>query len=187
MHKHRPAVAGVTLIELMVTLSIAAVLMVVAVPSYQTYARNAAVAQISGNFFNAAQLARANAMRSARHTLVQVVDDAAGWAGGWRVYADMDRDMVFTAGTDVLIVEQGPSPEGVLGNGPSGQNLDDRGTVANGFLMFNPAGFPRSASDGISSGSVVFYLPQGQATAVIYSNSGRIRRCNPIKTGCRPT
>ncbi|MDO9134581.1 Tfp pilus assembly protein FimT/FimU, partial [Hydrogenophaga sp.] len=91
--QHR-AEAGFTLIELMVTLSIAAVLMIVAVPSYQTYARNAAVAQISGNFFNATQLARANAMRLSSHTLVQVVDADRGWVGGWRVYADIDRDMV---------------------------------------------------------------------------------------------
>lgn len=181
--QHR-AEAGFTLIELMVTLSIAAVLMIVAVPSYQTYARNAAVAQISGNFFNATQLARANAIRLSSHTLVQVVDADRGWVGGWRVYADIDRDMVYTAGTDQLIVEQGPAAEGVMNNGPS-KTLEDRGTVASGYLLFNPAGFPRSNTNGIATGSVVFYVPQGRATAVVYSQAGRIRRCDPTKTGCR--
>lgn len=179
------AAAGFTLIELMVTLSIAAVLMVVAVPSYQTFARNAAVAQVTGNFVNAAQLARANAMRLSRHTLVQVTNEDLGWVGGWRVYADIDRDMAYTADTDVLVVEQGPAPDGVMNNGEEDDDLDDRGTVADGYLMFNPAGFPRTTTDGALGGSVVFYLPEGRATAVVYSNSGRIRRCDPTKTGCR--
>lgn len=186
-HQHRHASAGFTLIELMVTLSIAAVLMMVAIPSFQAYARNAAVARASGSFVNSAQLARANAMRLSRHTLMQVVDEDLGWTGGWRVYADMDRDLEYTAATDTLIFEQGPIPDGVMNNGAADDGLDDRGTVANGYLMFNPAGFPRTITDGISAGSVVFYIPDGRATTVVYSNAGRIRRCDPTKTGCRPT
>lgn len=182
----RRACAGFTLVELMVTLAIAAVLMMAAVPSYQTYARNAAVTRVSGNFFNATQLARANAMRLSRHTLVQVVDEDLGWVGGWRVYADVDRDMTFTAGTDTLIVEQGPAGDGVMNNGPGDDELEDRGTVADGYLLFNPAGFPRSSTGGIATGSVVFYLPEGRATAVVYSQAGRFRRCDPTKTSCRP-
>lgn len=107
--------------------------------------------------------------------------------GGWRVYADMDRDMAYTAATDTLIVEQGPAGDGVMSNGPTDDNLDNRGTVANGYLLFNPAGFPRSSNDGIATGSVVFYLPEGRATAVVYSQAGRFRRCDPTKAGCRPT
>ena len=183
--KLRGAVAGFTLVELMVTLAIAAVLMMVAVQSFQSYARNAAVTRVSGNFFNETQLARANAMRMSRHTLVQVVDADLGWVGGWRVYADVDRDMKYTTGTDTLIVEEGPVGDGVMSNGDSDNNLDNRGTLESGFLLFNPAGFPRSASDGIATGSVVFYLPEGRATAVVFSNAGRIRRCDPNKTGCR--
>lgn len=178
--------AGFTLVELLVTLALAAALMVVAVPSYQSFARNAAVVRVSGSFFNATQLARSNAMRMSRQTLVQVMDEELGWVGGWRVYADMDRDMNYTAGTDSLIVEEGAAADGVMSNGPSDDKLEDRGTVADGYLLFNPAGFPRSRTDGIATGSVVFYLPNGRATAVIYSQAGRIRRCDPTKLGCRP-
>jgi prepilin-type N-terminal cleavage/methylation domain-containing protein len=185
-HQRHGASAGFTLVELMVTLAIAAVLLMVAVPSFQSYARNAAVTRVSGNFFNATQLARANAMRMSRHTLVQVMDADLGWVGGWRVYADIDRDMEYTAGTDNLIIEHGPAGDGVMSNGPSGDKLEDRGTVADGYLLFNPAGFPRSSTDGIANGSVVFYLPEGRATAVVYSQAGRFRRCDPTKTGCRP-
>lgn len=185
--QHHRAEAGFTLVELMITLAIAAVLMMVAVPSFQSYTRNAAVTQVSGNLFNAIQLARANAMRLSRHTLVQVVDPDLGWVGGWRVYADLDHDMAYTAGTDTLIVEQGPAGDGVMDNGDKDKNLDNRGTVADGYLLFNPAGFPRSSTDGIAMGSLVFYLPEGRATAVVYSNAGRIRRCDPTKAGCRPT
>ena len=185
-NQHHRAEAGFTLVELMVTLAIAAVLMMVAVPSFQSSARNAAVAQVSGNFFNAVQLARANAMRLSRHTMVQVINPDLGWVGGWRGYADMDRDMAYTAATDTLIVEQGPAGDGVMSNGPTDDNLDNRGTVANGYLLFNPAGFPRSSNDGIAAGSVVFYLPEGRATAVVYSQAGRFRRCDPTKAGCRP-
>ncbi|MDO9134773.1 hypothetical protein [Hydrogenophaga sp.] len=100
------------------------------------------------------------------------------------MYADIDRDMAYTEGTDTLIVEQGPAAEGVMNNGPS-ETLGDRGTVKDGYLLFNPAGFPRSNTNGIATGSVVFYVPEGRATAVVYSQAGRIRRCDPTKTGCR--
>jgi prepilin-type N-terminal cleavage/methylation domain-containing protein len=183
--KNRRNTTGFTLSELMVTLSVAAVLAMIAVPSFQTYARNAAVAQVSGHFVHAAQLARANAMRSSRHTLVQVLDENKGWIGGWRVYADLNRDLAYTAGTDVLIAEQAPAPAGVMTDGDNDKGLDNRGTAANGYLMFNPAGFPRTSTDGIAAGSLVFYVPQGRATSVVYSNAGRIRRCDPTKTGCR--
>lgn len=178
------AARGFTLVELMVTLAIAAVLMTVAVPSYRGYARNAAVSQTSAHFTNAAQIARTKAMQTSRHTLVQVTNSDLGWVGGWRVYSDIDRDMAFTAGTDVLIIEQGPASEGVMNDGPPA-NLDDRGTAADGYLMFNPAGFPRSDTDAATAGSVVFYIPDGRTVAVTYSNTGRIRRCDPTKTGCR--
>lgn len=111
--------------------------------------------------------------------------DNTGEGRSWRVYADIDRDMAYTAGTDVLVVEEGPAPDGVMNNGEEDDGLDDRGTVKDGYLMFNPAGFPRTSTDGALGGSVVFYLPEGRATAVVYSNSGRIRRCDPSKTGCR--
>lgn len=182
--EHRHAIAGFTLVELMVTMAVAVVLMSVAVPSYRSYARNAALSQTSANFVNSTQLARANAMRVSRNTLVQVLDNTMGWRGGWRVYCDMNRDMKYTAETDLLISEQGPTPEGVMNNGPT-SGLEDRGTVADGYLMFNPAGFPRTNTDGVAQGSVVFYLPDGRATAVVYSNAGRIRRCDPSKDECR--
>ena len=184
-HNRNRASAGFTLVELMVTLSIAAVLLVVAVPSYQAYARNAAVSQVAANFANAVQLARANAMRLSRYTIVQWMNQDLGWVGVWRIYADLDRDLKFTAGTDVLIVEQGPAGDGVMGNGPD-STLEDRGTVADGYLQFNPAGFPRSESNGIAMGSVVFYLPGSRAAAVVYTNAGRVRNCDPKKASCRP-
>lgn len=65
---------------------------------------------MSGNFVNAAQLARANFMRLSRPTVVQVMDDTLGWTGGWRVFADMNGDLAYIAGTDTLIIEQGPAP-----------------------------------------------------------------------------
>mgnify|MGYP006161661785 CR=1 FL=1 len=76
---------------------------------------------------------------------------------------------------------QGQQPTPLAIAGITGVKATDR------YLLFNPAGFPRSSTDGIATGSVVFYLPEGRATAVVYSQAGRIRRCDPTKTGCRPT
>lgn len=168
--------AGFTLIEVMTTLAVAAVAMLIAVPNYQAFARNSQVSRAAASFVQSAHLARTNALRQSRQTLIVLRDVDEGWTGGWIVFTDKDRDSTFTEGTDELLYEQGPLADGIQVAIEDDTNAT--GTLAAGYLQFNPAGFPRTAANSATRGSIDFTLPGARSVRVIYSQSGRVRRCN---------
>lgn len=90
MHGRRPC-WGVTLIELLVALSILAVVMTVGVPSFVTLAHNSQTSTLSADLILALTLARSEAIK--RGTTVTVCASADGstcaedWSLGWIVTA----------------------------------------------------------------------------------------------------
>ncbi len=73
--------AGMTLIELMTTLSVASVLAAVATPSFTSFLRNTEVRGSSEALLQGLQLARTEAIRQNRH----VCYDWSGTGTGWVV------------------------------------------------------------------------------------------------------
>lgn len=92
--------SGFTLIELMVTLAVAAVILATAVPSFQTLMVNNRLATQSNQLVTALNLARSEAVK--RNTLVTVCKSAnptatppacttaGNWEQGWVVFTDGD-------------------------------------------------------------------------------------------------
>jgi type IV fimbrial biogenesis protein FimT len=76
--------AGMTLIELMTTVSIAALLGSIAVPSFTTFLRNTEVRGSAESVMQGVQLARVEAIRRNR----QVCFDSSGNGTGWIVSTD---------------------------------------------------------------------------------------------------
>jgi type IV fimbrial biogenesis protein FimT len=85
---------GYTLIELMITVSILAVLTMVALPSFQEAFLSNRLASFGNTFSASVQLARSEAIkRNARVVLCKSTDGAScttsgDWAGGWMGFAD---------------------------------------------------------------------------------------------------
>ncbi len=93
---------GFTLIELMVTIAIAAILLAVAVPSFQDSIRRNRVATVAGNLVSALDNARAEAIR--RAVPVYLCPSTSGtdctataWHDGWIMYFEP------TAGTKTVL------------------------------------------------------------------------------------
>lgn len=74
---------GFTLIEMMVVVTMAAVVLTVGVPSYRNFILRQRVKAAAFAFANAAVLARSEAIK--RNTDVALVAAAGGWAKGWSV------------------------------------------------------------------------------------------------------
>jgi type IV fimbrial biogenesis protein FimT len=103
---------GFTLIELMVTIAIVAILATVAAPSFNEAILSSRLTAFANNFVASAQLARSEAIkRNGTVTLCRSADQEScatseGWQQGWIVFQDKDGNGVFDSGDDTIIQRQ---------------------------------------------------------------------------------
>ena len=90
MRRSHKRAFGFTLIELMVTIAIAAILLTVAVPSFTTYLRNAELTSASNNLIATINTARGEAMKRNRRTMVVPTSNGTDWTTGWVVFVDLN-------------------------------------------------------------------------------------------------
>lgn len=81
---------GFTLIELMVTIAVLAILLTIAVPNFQTFVMNSRMASQTNDLITALSLARSEAVKRAANVTVCASSDGAtctgGWEAGWIVH-----------------------------------------------------------------------------------------------------
>lgn len=176
--RHRGA--GFTLIELLITLAVAGILMMVAVPSFVQFQRNAQLSDATSNFMAAINAARANAMKQGLNTYLIPVTNT-NWSSGWLVYSDSNWDQAFTAGTDPVILQHDALSTDltVLTSGAAG----GPNSLVDGYLMFNGSGYPRLKNGNFSNGRIEI-KNTGRTMTLIFDSVGRVRSCVTNSTGC---
>lgn len=110
--------SGFTLLELMITVSVAAILLAVGIPGLQEFVRNNRRAAEINNLISTLQIARSEAVaRNQRIGVCPSTDPASAtascsgnttWETGWIVFIDTDDDGIRDAGENVLRVGEGP-------------------------------------------------------------------------------
>jgi len=79
---------GFTIIELMITMILIAVVAAVAVPSFRTMVQNNRIATQANGFITAINLARSEAVKRGRDVYVSSSSGNTAWGGGWRLWVD---------------------------------------------------------------------------------------------------
>lgn len=101
----RPSTGGFTLVEVVITLAVAMVLLILALPSFrETVIRNN-VKEINNTLIYSLNLARTEAVR--RGTEVEVINlsGTANWSGGWQIVANTSfANPPFTSATAGTLV-----------------------------------------------------------------------------------
>lgn len=110
---------GFTLIEMMVTVAIAAILAMIAVPSFNEAMLGSKLSSLANNFVVSAQLARSEAIkRNAPVTFCASSNSSTctgAWNDGWLVFHDANNNASVDA--NELIYTQAPFPNGFLLSG----------------------------------------------------------------------
>ncbi len=95
---------GFTLTELMVTISIAGIMLAVAVPNLHTLILDNRLASQSAEFTGALAMARSEAGR--RSSRVVVSPATSGFDGGWRIWVDSNGNNLLDQGEAVLRIHE---------------------------------------------------------------------------------
>ncbi|VTU33769.1 putative major pilin subunit [Variovorax sp. PBS-H4] len=170
---------GFTLIELMVTLAVAAILMTIAAPSFLAFQRNSELTSAANGLVATIAAARGEAMKSGMYAMI-VPADGAAWSSGWVAFIDKDANRAFTASADQVISRQAALA--------SYFTVSSTGTANESppYIMFDGSGYPKTTSNGfgqltfsIARSDVLDSARPDQTRNVMISVAGRIRSCKP--------
>ena len=163
---HRFHQKGFTALELMVTMTVVAILLATAVPSFKEYGWNLRMKTAMDVLQTDLNLARSRAISHNIQTVICPATDTADcsgapqWQNGWIVFTDLNGD------------HQRQDGEALLKQAGMTEFLDITSSRSRTFLRF----YPNGTAPG-SNISIVFCDQRGAAHAgkIIVSNSGRIR------------
>ena len=168
--------SGFTLVELLVTIAIAALLMVVAVPTFMSFKQNSQLSDAVGNFIAAANAARADAMKRSANTYL-VPNSAMGWKSGWMVFTDINWNQTYDANIEPVILTHEALDSSI------NISIPTTSSFSSGYLLFNGSGFPRLKSGGFGGGTLVMSNAT-RSSSIIIDPAGRIRSCTTGTAGC---
>lgn len=129
--------AGLTLIELMVTITIAAILLAVGAPSFQYFMIKTRMSTATSDLASALNLARSEAVRRGVTVSIRNTSGGGNWGNGWTMFVDNDKDGTQDVGDETLRVAAGATSGGVTVR--SGANFTD-------YISYSPSG--RSNNSG---------------------------------------
>jgi type IV fimbrial biogenesis protein FimT len=166
--------AGFTLIELMVTLTVASILMTVAAPSFREFLQSNRMSTLVNLLLSDLNACRSEAIkRRIPVTLCKSANQTAcvttgGYEQGWIIFTDTDRDGTVDVNDDSIIRTQGAigGELTIRGKSPVQNRVSfhDSGNVStSGTIIFCDARIK------------VFSTDRGKARAIVINQPGRFR------------
>lgn len=154
---HRVA-NGFTLVELLVTLAIAAILTTIALPSFQEMIANNRISSVSNELLTSISTARTEAIKRGRSVTIQS-NQGNTWEGGWQIFIDGNNNNSYDAGETLI------------------QTYQSRASAATVRLASNPVAFITFGATGALSS------PIAGLSFKICDSSAVVRRARGILLG----
>jgi type IV fimbrial biogenesis protein FimT len=168
--------AGFTLVELLTTLAVAAIVLTAGVPSFRELIQNNRLATATNELVATLHLARSEAIkRNARVTVCKSVNGTScatsgDWSQGWLVFTDPNSNAAYDSSTETLLHVQRRF---------SGASVTGEGDLAD-YVSYLGSGHSKLTSGAMQSGTILICDARGNkaARAVLGSGVGHIRLAN---------
>ena len=175
---------GFTLLELMVTLAIGAVLMMIAVPSLISFQRNAELTSGANRLMASINAARGEAMKQGTNALVVPINNGADWNAGWIVFVykfDAARTTPYVydaAFGDKIIQTQDALPSYI--------NVTDSIGGTAPYIMYDASGYSKTKANGFLAMTLNMTRTDlsgaellTQTRRIKIASTGRVKVCKP--------
>ena len=161
--------AGFTLVELIITIAIAAIVLVLGVPSFQDTIRNNQLATQTNQFVSALNLARSEAIkRGVRVTLCIsadaqncTADDEHGYEQGWIIFVDPNNKATVDVGEEIIRVFGAIASMGMKVHGNS--------------HIANSISYKANGMTGLADAGTLTLCKAPKARQIVISSTGRVR------------
>ena len=179
VRKPRAHAHGFTLIELMIVLTIVAILIAVGLPSMTDFIAEQRVRTAASDVVSEIMFARAKAVEQSRRVIIEKL--GVNWDQGWRIYADINNDGAYQAGTDMELKQFNGFGTGAASATGRLYICSTVGDFANN-IIFRPDGrVVRSATATTATDGLYLIDPMGNSDvcdnkirAVLFDLSGRV-------------
>ena len=175
--------AGYSLVELLAVLTIASILLSMAVPSMTGMINTQRSTSLGNSFLAGLNLARNEAIkRNARTVLCKSADglsctSSGGWQQGWILFHDVNNNARLDAGEQVIQLQGGVS---------QGLSLTGNTNVAN-YVSYSASGSAKLISGAFQAGTFRLCLDPvvvADVRQIILSSTGRARSKKGLESDC---
>ncbi len=165
---------GFTLIELMITIAIAAIVMAIGVPAFQDMIRNNRIIAQTNDVMSALNFARGEAIKRGRPVVLCKSSDGAAcatsgnWDQGWMIFVDTNNNAAADSGEEILRVHDALT---------GGNTLVGNGNVST-YISYSSDGVTRLKNGGsFQSGTLTFGLCNSshEKNKITINKTGRVK------------
>lgn len=179
---HSSAHKGFTIVELMISVVVAAILLALASPSFVEFTKNRRIIAQANEFISTLSLARSEALK--RVSRVTVCASSSGtsctgsWGEGYIVFNDDDNDGTVDGGEPILKVV----------SALAGSNTLDGSSDVAAYVSYVASGHSKLTSGAFQSGNIALCDDRGatHGKAIAVNVTGRVRVESDAPASCTP-
>ena len=173
---------GFTLLELMATITVAAVILMLAGPSLNDFMRKQRVITAVDSITSAIGQARSIAIATNSYVTIAPVDKA-NWISGVQIFSEgQNPSGVYDKGADKLLGQYDAMPAGMKVDFKSTANISSS-TASQTSLTYSPVGYTVTAPGKVAQVNASFVISfrdnKPPSRGVIINALGRARTCDP--------